>query len=159
MTGEDIRFHSDLSPARRFVFLGKAAIYSAGATFMSFFAIPNRYLTRGTRVMIHERKMDKMLHVAGPLTTCVASVRAVLHELEHSIAIHNEGFENLVRGSQIDMDEVLRRLRRTGTLRPARPRRKAWSRTSSRTKAPCVPGAPPSGCRNPTQEQGLPRRS
>ncbi|MFC7376945.1 peptidase S14 [Brevundimonas sp. GCM10030266] len=109
MMGEDIRFHSDLNPARRFVFLGKAAIYSAGATFMSFFAIPNRYLTRGTRVMIHERKMDKMLHVAGPLTTCVASVRAVLHELEHSIAIQNEGFENLVRGSQITMEDVLRR--------------------------------------------------
>lgn len=109
MMGEDIRFHSDLNPARRFVFLGKAAIYSAGATFMSFFAIPNRYLTRGTRVMIHERKMDKMLHVAGPLTTCVASVRAVLHELEHSIVIQNEGFENLVRGSEIDMEEVLRR--------------------------------------------------
>jgi hypothetical protein len=30
MMGEDIRFHSDLEPARRFVFLGKAAIYSAG---------------------------------------------------------------------------------------------------------------------------------
>jgi len=38
MMGEDIRFHSEMSPDRRFVFLGKAAIYSAGATFMSFFA-------------------------------------------------------------------------------------------------------------------------
>ena len=109
MMGEDIRFHSDLNPARRFVFLGKAAIYSAGATFMSFFAIQNRYLTRGARVMIHERKMDKRLHITGPLTTCIASVRAVLHELEHSIAIQNEGFENLVRGSQVTMEEVLRR--------------------------------------------------
>ena len=25
---------------------------------MSFFAIENRYLTRGTRLMIHERKLD-----------------------------------------------------------------------------------------------------
>lgn len=109
MMGEDIRFHSDLAPSRRFVFLGKAAIYSAGATFMSFFAIQNRYLTRGTRVMIHERKMDKELRVTGPLTTCIASVRAVLHDLEHSIAIQNEGFENLVRGSEITMEEVLHR--------------------------------------------------
>ncbi len=107
MMGEDIRFHSDLNPSRRFVFLGKAAIYSAGATLMSFFAVQNRFLTRGTRVMIHERKMDKVLRVTGPLTTCIASVRAVLHELEHSIAIQNEGFENLIRGSQITMDEVL----------------------------------------------------
>jgi hypothetical protein len=37
MMGEDIRFHSENSPNCRFVFLGKAAIYSAGTTFMSFF--------------------------------------------------------------------------------------------------------------------------
>src|ERR1700760_3339396 len=73
MMGEDIRFLSDADTARRFVFLGKAAIYSAGTTFMSFFAIPNRYLTRGTRLMIHERKLNKTLEVNGPLTTCVAS--------------------------------------------------------------------------------------
>ena len=109
MMGEDVRFQSDINPSRRLVFLGKAAIYSAGATFMSFFATPNRYLTRGTRVMIHERKMDKELHVIGPLTTCVASVRAMLNELEHSIAIQNEGFENLVRGSSVTMEEVLKR--------------------------------------------------
>jgi hypothetical protein len=43
------RFASEMEPARRFVFLGKAAIYSAGVTFMSFFAKENRYLARGTR--------------------------------------------------------------------------------------------------------------
>ena len=43
--------------------------------------------------MIHERKMDKQLHITGPLTTCIASVKAMLNELEHSIAIQNEGFE------------------------------------------------------------------
>ena len=37
MMGEDVRFASETEPARRFVFLGKAAIYSAGTTFMSFF--------------------------------------------------------------------------------------------------------------------------
>lgn len=109
MMGEDIRFHSEIGPQRRFVFLGKAAIYSAGATFMSFFATSNRYLTRGTRVMIHERKLEKVLRVNGPLTTCIASVEALLHEIRHSIAIQNEGFENLVRGSQVSMEEVLLR--------------------------------------------------
>lgn len=109
MMGEDIRFHSENSPRCRFVFLGKAAIYSAGTTFMSFFATANRYLTRGARLMIHERKLDKTLHVNGPLTTCVATVTALLHEIEASIAIQNEGFENLIRGSQVTMEEVLRR--------------------------------------------------
>ena len=106
MMGEDIRFHSDLAPDRRLVFLGKAAIYSAGSTFMSFFARANRYLTRGTRLMIHERKLSKQLVIDGPLTTCVAAVRAQLHEIEASIAIQNEGFENVVNGSSVTMDEL-----------------------------------------------------
>jgi hypothetical protein len=42
MMGEDIRFHSENSQNARFVFLGKAAIYSAGTTFMSFFSGENR---------------------------------------------------------------------------------------------------------------------
>ena len=109
MMGEDIRFHSEHSTNCRFVFLGKAAIYSAGTTFMSFFATENRYLTRGARLMIHERKLDKKLHINGPLTTCVASVTATLHEIEASIAIQNEGFENLIRGSSVTMAQVLER--------------------------------------------------
>lgn len=107
--GEDVRFHSELAPERRFVFLGKAAIYSAGTTFMSFFARPNRYLTRGTRLMVHERKLSKQLVIDGPLTTCVAAVKAQLHEIEASIAIQNEGFANLVRDSRVTLDEVLER--------------------------------------------------
>ena len=105
MMGEDIRFHSENSRNARFVFLGKAAIYSA--TFMSFFSTENRYLTRGTRLMIHERKLGKQLQING--TTCVATVTVALHEFEASIAIQNEGFENLVRGSRVTMEEVLTR--------------------------------------------------
>lgn len=107
MMGEDIRFHSGLTPSRRFAFLGKAAIYSAGKTFMSFFTPDNRYLTRGTRLMVHERKLSKELTVDGPLTTCIATVKATLHEIETSIAIQNEGFKNLVSGSNVTLDEVL----------------------------------------------------
>ena len=106
MMGEDIRLQSEINPDVRFVFLGKTAIYSAGATFMGFFARQNRYLTRGTRLMIHERKMDKSLHVVGPLTNCIASVKALLHELEHSIRIQNEGFDALALGSSLTGDDL-----------------------------------------------------
>jgi hypothetical protein len=109
MMGEDVRYHSDLEPDRHFVFLGKAAIYSAGTTFMSFFARDNRYLTRGTRLMVHERKLSKTLQIDGPLTTCVATVKATLNEIEASIAIQNEGFENLIAGSNVTMEQVLQR--------------------------------------------------
>jgi hypothetical protein len=109
MMGEDVRFHSEVEPDRRLVFLGKAAIYSAGATFMSFFARENRYLTRGTRLMIHERKLVKEVRFDGPLTACVPAIKALLHEVQSSIEIENEGFENLIRGSSVTMDEVLKR--------------------------------------------------
>lgn len=109
MMGEDIRFQSEISPDRRFVFLGKAVVYSAGATLMGFFAPGNRFLTRGTRLMIHERKMDKTLAINGPLTTCVATVKAMLHELEHSILIQREGFRNLIIGSSVTLEELEQR--------------------------------------------------
>ena len=80
MMGEDVGFASETEPAKRFVFLAKAAIYSAGVTFMSFFARENRYLTRGTRLMIHERKLSKKLVIDGPPTTRVAVVRTTLNE-------------------------------------------------------------------------------
>ena len=109
MMGEDVRFASEMEPQRRFVFLGKAAIFSAGTTFMSFFVRQNRYLARGTRLMIHERKLSKTLIIDGPLTTCVAVVRATLNEIECSIAIQNEGFQNLILGSSVTLDEVLQK--------------------------------------------------
>jgi ATP-dependent protease ClpP protease subunit len=109
MMGEDVRFASEMEPQRRFVFLGKAAIYSAGTTFMSFFIRENRYLARGTRLMIHERKLAKNLVIDGPLTTCLATVQATLNEIECSIAIQNEGFQNLVVGSSATLDEVLQK--------------------------------------------------
>lgn len=109
MMGEDVRFHSELAPERRFVFLGKAAIYSAGTTFMSFFARPNRYLTRGARLMIHERKIVRSVVLDGPLTACLAKAKATLNELEASIEIQEEGFANLIAGSAVSLEEVLKR--------------------------------------------------
>jgi len=109
LMGEDIRFHSDLYPERRLVFMGRTAVYSAGATFMSFFATENRYLTRGTRLMIHERVITKKINLAGPLSTCIATLKATLNEIESSIAIQNEGFANLILGSDVSMDELLQK--------------------------------------------------
>lgn len=109
MMGEDVRFHSDLNPERHIVFLGKAAIYSAGTTFMSFFSRCNRFLTRGTRLMIHERLMTSTVELNGPLTVCLSLLKAKIHELETSIEIQNEGFQNLVNGSGVTLDEVISR--------------------------------------------------
>ncbi len=57
--------------------------------------------------MIHERRLIKTLTIDGPLTTCVADVKGVLNEIEGSIRIQNEGFENLIKGSDVTMEEIL----------------------------------------------------
>src|SRR6185312_15721358 len=89
MMGEDIRFHTEVDKERQFVFLGKTAIYSAGTTFMSFFARDNRYLTRGTRLMVHERQNHCTVRLEGPVSSAVAVLKSKLHEMETSIAIQN----------------------------------------------------------------------
>jgi ATP-dependent protease ClpP protease subunit len=94
---------------REALFLGKVAVYSAGATFMSAFPADRRFLTRGTRIMVHERILAKQIDVNGPLRTCVASLKASLHEIEHSIRIEEEGFRDLVAGTRIDFEELRRR--------------------------------------------------
>ena len=108
LMGDDIRLLADYD-GREILFLGKAVIYSAAATFMANFPADRRFLTRGTRIMIHERQMTKTINLSGPLKSLNATLKATLHEIEHSIKIEEEGFAKLVEGTRIDLDEVRRR--------------------------------------------------
>jgi ATP-dependent protease ClpP protease subunit len=106
MMGEDVRFHSHINPGIRLVFLGKTAVYSAGATLMSFFCKENRYLTRGTRIMIHERQHSGDLKLEGALSSCAKTLRGKLAEIEESMVIQQEGFANLAAGSSLSAEEI-----------------------------------------------------
>ena len=103
--GDDVRLLRDYT-GRETLFLGKVAVYSAGATFMSAFPTDKRFLTRGTRLMIHERIINSTVTLSGPLKMTIASLKAKLHEIEHSILIEEEGFRDLVAGSKVGLDEV-----------------------------------------------------
>jgi hypothetical protein len=59
--------------------------------------------------MIHERIITKNVHLEGPLTTSVATLKAAINEIEASIAIQNEGFGNLILGSTLTIEDVLQR--------------------------------------------------
>jgi ATP-dependent protease ClpP protease subunit len=102
---DDIRLIEDHT-GREILFLGKAAVYSAGATLMAAFPVDRRFLTRHTRLMIHERKISKQINLDGPLRMVVASIKAALHEVEHSILIEEEGFRAIVKGSKVDFDTL-----------------------------------------------------
>ena len=84
--GDDIRLLQEYT-GREILFLGKVAVYSAGATFMAAFPSEKRFLTRGTRIMVHERLITKTINMSGPLKTCIDELKANLHEIEHSIRI------------------------------------------------------------------------
>jgi ATP-dependent Clp protease, protease subunit len=106
--GDDVRLLREYT-GRETLFLGKVAVYSAGATFMSAFPVDTRFLTRGTRLMFHERQIHSSIELAGPLKMQVASLKAKLHEIEESVRIEEEGFRALVEGSQVTIDELLER--------------------------------------------------
>ncbi len=105
---DDIRLLREFGE-REILFLGRVAVYSAGATFMAGFPIENRYLTEATRLMIHERSLDKTIRLDGPLRTLSPVLQAALHQIEHSIEIEEEGFRAIVEGSKVKFDEVRKR--------------------------------------------------
>ncbi len=103
--GDDIRLLREYT-GRETLFLGKVAVYSAGATFMSAFANDKRFLTRDTRLMLHERSMISTVQLSGPLSTLTDTLRAKLNETEHSIRIQEEGFRDIVAGSRVTFEEL-----------------------------------------------------
>lgn len=108
MMGEDVRLHCQTA-GNNILFLGRVAVYSAGATFMSYFRRENRWLTHGTRLLIHERQIEKTIGIKGPLRSCIATLKASLAEIEESIRIEEEGFANIVAQSDLTLDEVRER--------------------------------------------------
>jgi len=107
--GDDVARWREAAVGRRLVFLGKAAVYSAGVTFMSFFPRKDRYLAAGARLLIHERQMQKTVRLEGPLSLCGITAQRALHEIEASQRIQSEDFARLIQGSRVEMADVVRR--------------------------------------------------
>lgn len=103
--GDDIRLLRDFT-GREALFLGKVAVYSAGATFMAAFPVDKRFLTHGTRLMLHERQYHGQLALEGPLSILPSVLKAKLHEIEESIGIQEEGFREIVAGSRVSFEEL-----------------------------------------------------
>ena len=102
---DDIRLIRDYT-GRETLFLGKVAVYSAGATFMSGFPADKRWLTRGSRIMLHERQMQSTIQLNGPLNTLRYPLEAKLAEITDSIRIQDEGFRALVAGSSVTFEQL-----------------------------------------------------
>jgi ATP-dependent protease ClpP protease subunit len=108
LMGDELRLIREYT-GREMIFLGKVAVYSAGATFMASFPVDKRFLTRGTRIMVHERSITKTIELSGPLKSCVAGLKASLHEIEESVRIEEEGFRDIVAGSCVSFEDLCQR--------------------------------------------------
>lgn len=105
---DDVRLFREQT-GRRALFLGKTAIYSAGATIMGGFLKADRWLTRDAVVMVHGRKLDKCLDHKGALRAERAGVAALLEEIDAGIAMERVEFAKFIEGSDIDQEEIERR--------------------------------------------------
>jgi ATP-dependent protease ClpP protease subunit len=101
----------------RLLFLGVSYVHSAGVTFMSAFPPADRFLTRDTILLIHGRRLERRIELSGPLRGTLAHLRSLTHQVELGIALEEEGFERLIRGSDIAFDEIVHHSRFNWYLR------------------------------------------
>lgn len=104
---EDVRLFREQT-GRRALFLGRTTVYSAGVTVMAGFPRADRWLGRDAVLMIHGRKMQKELNIDGPLRGERARVEALLAEIDEGLRIEREGFERLIEGSEVGLEELER---------------------------------------------------
>lgn len=91
----------------RLLFLGVSQVHSAGVTFMAAFPPEHRYLTRDAILLIHGRRLERTIELSGPLRGTLAHLRSLTHQVELGIELEEEGFEQLIRGSDIGFDEIV----------------------------------------------------
>ena len=91
-------------------FLGKSFVYSAGVTIMSAIPAARRYLTADCELLVHERKMQKVLHLDGALRGCRTLVLDALAEIDSGQRLERAGFAQLVEGTRLGLDDVMARV-------------------------------------------------
>jgi len=104
----DIRLFRERT-GRRPLFFGKAVVYSAGVTVMAGFPREDRWLSRGTCLLIHCRSLAQTVDLNGPLAQARKRVEALLNQIDVGLDLEREGFEDLIAGSRVAMDDLLER--------------------------------------------------
>jgi ATP-dependent protease ClpP protease subunit len=90
----------------RLLFLGKSAVYSAGATIMSAFPRADRFLTADTVLLLHERQLSETIDLSGSIRASVALLRTKQAELENGLRLEQQTFERLAAGTSLSADQI-----------------------------------------------------
>ncbi|MCR5872885.1 hypothetical protein LRS10_00940 [Phenylobacterium sp. J426] len=104
----DVRLFRERT-GRRTIFLGKSVVYSAGVTIMSAFPRTDRWLSRGTALLIHCRQLNKTVTFEGPLKAARMRVEALLGEIDTGLDVEEEDFDDLIEDTDVGMSELLER--------------------------------------------------
>jgi ATP-dependent Clp protease, protease subunit len=99
-----------LGQTREVFFLGKTYVYSAGITVMSALPVSQRFLTRDTVLLVHERRLERTIQLKGALRSAIAVAQDLLAELEAGDQLERQGFERLVAGSDLSTEALLERV-------------------------------------------------
>jgi ATP-dependent Clp protease, protease subunit len=91
-------------------FFGKTFVYSAGVTVMGAFPVDRRVLSADSVLLLHERRLEKQLHLSGALRASLAQVRDVLAELESGQRLERDNFADLVRGSDLVLEDLMQKV-------------------------------------------------
>lgn len=104
----DIRLFRERT-GRRPLFLGKAQVFSTGVAIMSGFPVEDRWLTQGTRLLIHDRSLARTVDFNSPLRVARLQVEGLLSEIDMGMAVEREVFETLLAGSDVGFEELCER--------------------------------------------------
>ncbi|HYC96825.1 peptidase S14 [Brevundimonas sp.] len=106
------RRHTGRNP----LFFGKTTIYSAGATIMAAFRREDRWLDRHAVLMVHCRKLSKSMDFHSFLKHERDVAEALLAEIEVGIRVETWGFEELIAGSDVSLEELEEKARQNWYL-------------------------------------------
>lgn len=101
----DIRLFRERT-GRNPLFFGKTTVFSAGATIMAGFRRDDRWLDRHGVLMVHCRKLTKTLELSNFLRAERPRVEALLAEIDLGIKVQTWGFEELIAGSDVGLEEL-----------------------------------------------------
>lgn len=91
-------------------FLGKTYLFSAGVTVMSAIPPQRRFLTQDCEVLIHERKLQRDVHLDGALRACRSAIQDILAEIESGQRLERAGFAQLVKGTPLSVEDIEQRV-------------------------------------------------
>jgi ATP-dependent Clp protease, protease subunit len=90
-------------------FLGKTLVASAAVTIMAAFPRDRRWLTRDTTLLIHGRRMQRTVHLEGPLGSCRRVLEEIIADIDNGLRVEDDGFAELISGSAVTLDDVRRK--------------------------------------------------